>query len=712
MVDAVNKAMKDILDNHSENRVGITLFSGGAWDFLEMDHYTSSNGVFLEVEQKTFRETSGSSTVPAVVLSDTIRTSAGSKPAEPTTVQGFGTYTQAGIAKGAEMLEGVSDTTYSATYGSGENERTYTVQRQPVIILMSDGEPTYATNNYKDVLSGPHYGNGQSTSGNGQNNQGILGYYTVMSANHYKRMVGIHYEKPALFYTVGMGIYETGTGDMSGNTQDGDNYKRAVLNPTAEAIAELEDGGFNKAYTNDMLRDLLQNNYNQPYVTVGTGWTNDFTGVPHQRLPVLSNPYSNYSYADGAYFGEISDENLNKIFGDILTNSLKINRYGFVLRGNSAAELIDPIGEGMEVKGDPILRYGGRNYAHTSTSVSGNTITYTYSYHYKSTDGSMQEADLSDIRVQITTDANGLQTVTMAIPDNVIPAYVPHFSTEQDAIDFYYESLPVRLIYQVGLTEEAQADVAALKGPGGTLTYYTNRWDADLRGDHAISIFKPTDENPFYAENGPYQEHHTTKSENLTGTDPQAVKCHRDFTVYEGVTVPEIIHDLGNNGKLVFTAEKTLFDIPVQKLWDLSVGENAKQPIEVHLYRVGEQAELIDTLTLSSENNWQGIFAELPQLESGWYAIAEDAPEGFWASYNTETHPILVGEKMVTMVRIDGKSAGEVPTVVITNKTSYMLPETGGMGRELFTMSGGLLMLGALGCGYGLRRKRERGRMR
>jgi len=587
------------------------------------------------------------------------------------------------------------------------------VQRQPVIILMSDGEPTYATNNYKDVLSGPHYGTGSAGSGANGNNKGIMGYYTVLSANHYKRMVGIHYEKPALFFTVGMGIYESGTGDMSGNSNDGDNYKRAVLNPTAQAIADLEAGGFNKAYTNDMLRDLLQNNYDQPYVTVSTGWTNDFTGVPHQRLPVLPNPYSNYSYADGAYFGEISDAHLDQIFNEILTNSLKINRYGFVLRGNSAAELIDPIGEGMEVKGDPILRYGGRNYAHTSTSVSGNTVSYTYSYHYKATDGSLQEADLSDIRVQITTDANGLQTVTMAVPDNVIPAYVPHFSTEQDAIDFYYESLPVRLIYQVGLTEEAQADVEALKGPGGSLTYYTNRWDADLRGDHAISIFKPTDENPFYAENGPYQEHHTVKAENLTGTDPQAVQCHRDFTVYEDKTVPEIIHDLGNNGKLVFTAERTLISIPVQKVWDLSVGENAKTPVEIQLYRGdGESVTLLETITLSRENNWQGIFSELPQPEGGYYAIAEDAPDGFWATYNTETIQALVGDRMVTMAKIGGESAGMVPTVVITNQTSYMLPETGGMGREMYTMLGGLLMLGALGCGYGQRRKRERGRMR
>lgn len=704
MVRAVNTSISEIMSNNSENRVGVVLFSGGAWDFLELDRYSATDGNYLAVEKRTISHTNDGythrKTIDVVSTGTKLTYEDGGSVPEPSTGPGWGTYTQAGIALGARMLEEVTNTSYTQVIGSGADQRSYTVQRQPVIILLSDGEPTYSTSNYKDILSGPHYGDGQATSGASGNNKGIHGYNTILSANYYKRMVGIHYEKPALFYTVGMGISAEGTGDLSGLTNTGDNYKRAVLNPTSSVITGLS-GGYNAQYTTDMLRQLMLGTYSGSSVTVTSNWTDAWTGDPHTNIPVVENPYSNYSYADGAYFGEIGKTELDKIFGEILTNSLKINQYGFILRGHSSIELIDPIGEGMEIKGAPVLRYGGQNYTHTSTQVAGNVVTYIYNYEYVATDGSQTKANLSEIRVQVETDENGLQTVTMAVPDTALPSYAPHLSGE-----FYYEALPVRLIYQVGLTEQAEAEVLALKGVGGSKTYYTNRWQD---GIGAVSEFKPTDDNPFYIEGtGGYREHHTEKSDNLTQTDSQVVTCHRDTTVYGGENVTLIIHDLGNNGKLVFEEECTLINIPVEKQWDASISEDDWQPVTVNLYRVTEHVEWLQAVTLNSENNWQAVFLDLPILESGYYAVGEEVLPGFLASYSDLTERIQVGDHFVTVVYIDAATSGDAQTIVITNSTGYELPETGGTGTHYHTFGGLLLIVAVLMYEYNQRRKRQR----
>ena len=115
----------------------------------------------------------------------------------------------------------------------------------------------------------------------------------------------------------------------------------------------------------------------------------------------------------------------------------------------------------MEVKGAPVLRYGGINYNATSatTSDDGRTVTYVYNHFYQSNDGSGFTADLSKISVRVVTDANGLQTVHMDVPDYVLPAFAPYLKgvSEESVPIFYYEALPVRLIFQVGLTAESEA---------------------------------------------------------------------------------------------------------------------------------------------------------------------------------------------------------------------------------------------------------------
>lgn len=715
---AVNTSIDQIMTQHPGNRVGIVLYSSGAWKMLPLDRYTADNGQYLTCVQESYtHQPTGASmsNVYHIKGGSSLKNEAGVSfaGAGSNAVQGIGTYTQAGIALGRETFHAIGDdTTYTTTIGEGEYERSYTVKRQPVFILLSDGEPTHSTSNYMDVLSGPHYGDGD---GGTENDKGIHGYYTILSANYYKRMIGIHYQKPALFYTVGMGIKESGTDPMVDTSTNGDHYKRAILNPTVENITGLS-GGKNAEVNTDILRKLMLSQYTEHTVDTRSEWPETWMGIPHVHVPVLQkNPYAdNYSYADKAFFGNLTTSDLEGIFAEILQFSLKSVPYGFVLYQNSSVELTDYIGAGMEVKGVPVLRYGGQNYTNPEITVNGNTTTYRYSGVYVDPHIPNYEKDIYEIVVTVKTLSDGKQIVDMYVPDTVLPIYTPEATSKS----FYYESLPVRLIYQVGLTEESEAKVLALRETGGKLTFYTNQWG---EYDQAISSLIPSETNPFYNDveangyNAPYKPHQNLKTENTTETQDHVVECSKTIENWDNNILIKVIHRLGNNGKLVFEADAV--KIPVEKKWD-RVEAKDQVPVEVTLYKVMETTTesgtinrtvtKIATKTLSSENQWKDTFDGLQAPEENWYyAIVETHMDGFQIQYSGETVAIsLENGKPVTAAKVDMSDPKNV-LVSVTNLPALILPDTGGTGTTLYTM-GGLMLIAAAGIPLLYNRKARR----
>ena len=441
-------------------------------------------------------------------------------------------------------------------------------------------------------------------------------------------------------------------------------------------------------------------------------------GVPHAKIPALQdNPYSsNYSYADNSYFGQMTGDDLAQIFQSILQESLKEMPYGFVLYRNTAVQMQDNIGEGMEIKGTPVLRYGGTNYKNPTVTVNGNVTTYTYSGKFTDPYIEDREIDISQITVTVTTDSSGLQTVAMDVPDAALPTYTPELIGKQ----YYYEALPVRLIYQVGLTEEAQQDVLDLAKTGGTLTYYTNDFYSRSVGDQinvlpaAQTYLLPSTVNPFYHDQDAndevgvgYHAHNDPKSENTTDTATYSTDCNWDEDSPEDTY--RVIHRLGNNGKLVFTAEKPSLEIPVEKTW-INVDDTSNLSVDVTLYTVKETIaeggatikEILGepiTVTLNSGNQFKHTFTELAELTDGtYYAIAETVPDGYAATYT--------GGELVDLPGADGASFQAVKAVfaegatvaaaiTVTNAPLVELPETGGPGTTLYTTGGLLLMMAA-----------------
>ena len=708
LVEATNQAMDEIMNDHEANRVGLVIYSGGAWELLPLDRYTAENKEYFKcvIATETHGPTNRDIERHNVLGGDTLKNAAGQSFANigSGAEQGLGTYTQAGIAMGRKVFEDNDDTTYTTRVGFGEYERDFTVIRQPVFILLSDGEPTYSTNVYMDPLNGPHYGDGESAIDNAK---GINGYYTVLTANYCKRMVGIHYQRPALFFTVGMGIYtpEQGdgvAGDDSSNT--GDNYKRAVLNPTVENVQNLKSN-INGTQSAEMFKSLMLGNYSGQAEKLLSAWPETWTGVPHTYVPILQgNPYAtDYSYADGAYFGDITAEELAEIFSVILESSVKVSPYGFILYKNSAIDLRDNIGAGMEVKGTPVLRYNGVNYRNPEVIVQGPVTTYVY--HETNVDPYIpeRENDLSQITVKVVRNDDGTQTVMMYVPDSVLPTYVP----ELIGLKYYYEMLPVRLIYQVGLTEAAEQQVLALEGTGRELSFYTNKWRSFE--EYSNSTLIPSDYNPYYNDLDPddgilpgHQEHQEVKSENTTGTLEYAVDCHK-YVDTEMDNRVRIVHTLGNNGKLVFRSDST--ELPVEKRWE-EVNADIMNPVTFELYKVTDQVSeegivthtgvLVDSRVLSAQKGWKESFTNLPIPDGTWYYVLAEKPlSGYQGFYGGQTVQFSVAEgTMITGVKVDFDKAKDSP-VIVTNAPAVKLPSTGGKGTYLYTMGGTLLVLTA-----------------
>ena len=681
LVEEVNEAVDNIMKANPENRVCAVGYNSGAYDLMELGHYEKKrNGNYFQYTVGPYNEFGD----PRISIQATSRTGMG-----PNVPCENGTYTQLGIAQGYDLLMRGTPNPGDTTYTTTVNGESVTIPRKPVIILVSDGEPTHCTSHYMDVLNNPYYGDGLAPVRNGK---AVQGYYTILSANYYKRMIGIHYNTPATMYTVAFGMKEEDYTIVDGSAAT-NHYRATVMNPTNANIDKLKD--INTQYSKDIetpLYQMLKGSYQGGPQSVGASYNftnlNRRLGDPHVYTPVLQkNPYQgNYAYADKAYLNNSSGVGLDAAFDEIIQLNT-VYDFSYETQANKALTLTDPIGAGMEVKGEPVLRVNGVNYTPTGTQVQGNATVYQYTGVVPMDPYTGRTVDLSTILVRVETTGD-LQTVYMEIPPKSLPTY-----TADTTMSFYHEALPLRLIYQVGLSASGQETLDALPA-GETATFYTNRY---TDGAHAGGTLAPSDKNAFYKKRGwKYTEN---KTANPTGTDGYSQRV--------GGSNSRVQYDLGNNGKLVLSRTVPPTQLTVQKKWlDYDGTEKTDAlPTEITatLYRTytgpaGQtvREDVVKDFTLTAENGWQRTFtpAELHE-EPGrayQYYVNEASVEGYNVSYTG-----------------DGVSVADPEhPILITNRYKYSdfyLPKTGGPGTVWFTGGGLALILGSLVYLYMMKRK-------
>lgn len=237
LVLAANAAITELMELNNNNRVGIVLYSAEYEDgnpehyytLLPIDRYSATDtvtynngtprddsdditvGKYLEMGD-VYREVTvtqggrpgrpGSTTTETRNMGDGIGVADGvtngsgnDASAEPIWVVG-GTFIQGGLQAAANLFKAKSDDDDTVIKGDGFQSGT---QRKPVMVLMSDGAPTYATANYKNPT--------EPTLGTGHNTDESYAFLTQLTAANVKNTISSYYnDSEALFYTLGLGV--------------------------------------------------------------------------------------------------------------------------------------------------------------------------------------------------------------------------------------------------------------------------------------------------------------------------------------------------------------------------------------------------------------------------------------------------------------------------------------------------------------------------
>lgn len=200
LVDATNKAITDLLALNHNNRIGVVLYAGNTSKqfndnegittiLLPMDTYTTNQaGKYLE---------SYNSDLSIRVFSG-VRNAAGNGVAKNLD-SARGTFTQDGVYEAMKMLL-AQDTVVTEGVQAGTS-------RLPIMVLMTDGEPTMANNDYNGNNARTDLGTSNMYlrfNDQDYNHRYTIAFMTQLTAAFAKREVKQHYGD-ALMYTLAYG---------------------------------------------------------------------------------------------------------------------------------------------------------------------------------------------------------------------------------------------------------------------------------------------------------------------------------------------------------------------------------------------------------------------------------------------------------------------------------------------------------------------------
>ncbi|MBE7065527.1 MAG: hypothetical protein E7384_06940 [Ruminococcaceae bacterium] len=345
LVEAANDSIAGLLSIGKHNRIGVILYSGSgdsaAVEMLPLGRYTTgSDGEYLSYDI-SYGILGSTETVS--IDRDVVYEGTNTRPARRSKEVSGATYIQRGVMEAVDIFTANSNSTTVDDGGS-------TLERMPVVVLMSDGAPTLGSTNFTNP--------GSYNLGDGDNTSAALGFVTQLSLAYAKNRIEEKYGQDCLIYTLGLGVTS-------------DSVARSVLNPSQSSTA-IND--FWTSYNN---------------ATVGGTVTVSGSGNNARRVTKISETLER-NYAD-KYFDvneNSSDlaQGLKDAFKDIVgTIQLQSKYYPTLISDNDElsgyVSFVDRIGEYMEVtdvKGILIHNdlFSGADLASNFVPGGGNLGTY------------------------------------------------------------------------------------------------------------------------------------------------------------------------------------------------------------------------------------------------------------------------------------------------------------------------------------------------
>jgi len=189
---AANQAVKELLSANYNNRVGIVLYSanGSTKILMELDRYstTNANGSYLEYYTQSGKG--------GIKIASGVKDGEG-QPVSDQDYYHTGTFTQDGIYVGMKQLL-AANTTVEFGLQAGK-------ERMPILVLMTDGDPTRSTDDFT--------GNGGSKdnlSVESSSNNSMTDFVTQLTAAYAKfRLENKYQEHDLLFYTLGFDVSDS-----------------------------------------------------------------------------------------------------------------------------------------------------------------------------------------------------------------------------------------------------------------------------------------------------------------------------------------------------------------------------------------------------------------------------------------------------------------------------------------------------------------------
>ncbi len=205
LVDSANKAITELQELNKNNRVAVVLYAGNVNQnfssangttqvILPLDTYkAAANGTYLQAVDVDRNENWGLKVADGVTNSDGRRVTGSKNTAT-------GTFIQDGIYEAMRVLL-AADTTIDSGVQAGTD-------RLPIMVLMTDGEPTLASNDYDGNDQGTDLGNSvmHDFDGNTGTNthRDTVAFMTMLTAAYARKQVEAHYGD-ARFYTLAYG---------------------------------------------------------------------------------------------------------------------------------------------------------------------------------------------------------------------------------------------------------------------------------------------------------------------------------------------------------------------------------------------------------------------------------------------------------------------------------------------------------------------------